>query len=327
MSQIDPPGAALPVIDVSGLSSRDPAARAAVVEAIHRACLDNGFFYIRDHGIPSGLMDAVFAETRAFFDQPEAAKAEVAKTNSFCNRGWEPLRAQALEPGAPPDLKENFYLGRELPLEHPAVVARKFNHGPNQWPAGMPGFRPAMRAYYEAMLDLSERVMGALATALHLPAERHAEFLREPMATLRLLHYPPQPPDAEAGQKGVGAHTDFGVLTFLLQDGNGGLQVQDPKTGAWLDVAPIPGTYVVNLGDTLARWTNDRYRSTLHRVINVSGRERYSVPFFFNGNPDFLVECLPDCLKPEEAPRYKPNTVVGHMQEMYARSYDPIRAR
>lgn len=325
MSQMDPPGASLPIIDVSGLSSRDAAERGSVVQAIHGACLDNGFFYIRDHGIPQGLIDAVFAESRAFFDQPEPLKQEVAKTNSFCNRGWEPLKAQALEPGAPPDLKENFYLGRDLPLDHPAVVARKFNHGPNQWPAGMLGFRPTMRAYYEAMLDLSERIMGALAIALNLSAGQQEAFLREPMATLRLLHYPPQPPDAEAGQKGVGAHTDFGVLTFLLQDGNGGLQVEDPKTGAWFDVLPIPGTYVVNLGDTLARWTNDRYRSTLHRVINTSGRERYSIPFFFNGNPDFLVECLPGCLAPGETARYKPNTVAGHMREMYSRSYDAVR--
>ncbi len=321
MTHHAPTGAALPVIDVGGLSSRDPAARDAVVRAIDAACTTRGFFYVANHGIAPGLVDAVFEETRAFFDLPEATKQEVAKTRSFCNRGWEPLRAQALEPGTPPDLKENFYLGRELPMDHPAVMARKFNHGPNQWPPGMLGFRPTMRAYYEAMLDLSERVMGALATALHLPDAAFAAFMQEPMATLRLLHYPPQPPDAEEGQKGVGAHTDFGVLTFLLQDQNGGLQVQDPSSGAWLDVMPIPGTYVVNLGDTLARWTNDRYRSTLHRVINRSGRRRYSVPFFFNGNPDFVVECLPGCLAPGEAPRHRPNTVAGHMREMYARSY------
>jgi isopenicillin N synthase-like dioxygenase len=315
------PGAALPIIDVSGLSSREESDRHAVASAIHAACIDRGFFYIKGHGIPAGLIDAVFAETRAFFDQPEALKREVAKTNSFCNRGWEPLRAQALEPGTPPDLKENFYLGRDLPLHHPSVVARKFNHGPNQWPAGMLSFRPTMRAYYEAMLDLSERVMAALAIALDLPPGYLDTFHEAPMATLRLLHYPPQPPDALAGQKGVGAHTDFGVLTFLLQDENGGLQVQDQGSGTWLDVTPIPGTYVVNLGDTIARWTNDRYRSTRHRVINTSGRRRYSIPFFFNGNPDYLVECLPGCLAAGESPRYRPNTVAGHMREMYERSY------
>jgi len=321
MTAIAAPGASLPVIDVSGLSAVDPAGRAAVVRAMDAACRAHGFFYIAGHGIPSGLVEAVFEETRNLFDLPEASKQAVAKTRSFCNRGWEPLRAQALEPGTPPDLKENFYLGRDLPLDHPAVVARKFNHGPNQWPPGMLGFRPTMRAYYEAMLDLSERVMSALAMALDLSEEELATFMREPMATLRLLHYPPQPPDAQDGQKGVGAHTDFGVLTFLLQDSNGGLQVRDVNTGAWLDVMPIPGTYVVNLGDTIARWTNDRYRSTLHRVINRSGRRRYSVPFFFSGNPDFMVTCLPGCLAPGETPRYAPNTVAGHMREMYARSY------
>lgn len=308
------------MIDLAGLSSRHLAERQAVADAMRAACLAHGFFYASGHGIPAGLVAAVMDETRAFFDLPEAEKQEVAKARSSCNRGWEPLRAQALEPGTPPDLKENFYLGRELPPDHPAVLAGTFNHGPNQWPAGMLGFRPTMRAYYEAMLDLSERVMRGLALSLALDEAFFDAFCREPMATLRLLHYPPQPLDAAPGQKGVGAHTDFGVLTFLLQDDNGGLQVRR-EDGTWMDAPPLAGTYVVNLGDTIARWTNDRYRSTLHRVINRSGKRRHSVPFFSNGNAAHVVECLPGCLAPGEAPRYRPDTVAGHMKAMYERSY------
>jgi isopenicillin N synthase-like dioxygenase len=143
------------------------------------------------------------------------------------------------------------------------------------------------------------------------------------MATLRLLHYPPQPPNPLPNEKGCGAHTDFGGLTTLLQDDAGGLQVWDEAEG-WIAAPPLPGTYVVNLGDMIARWTNGRYRSTLHRVINRSGRERYSIPFFHGGNPDYVVSCLPGCCSEEDPPRYAPTTVAGHMREMYRRSYDRI---
>lgn len=313
--------ASLPVIEVGGLSASDPAQRRAVGAMLKAACLDKGFFYVTGHGIPAGLIAAVFDEAKRFFDQPAAAKAAVDKAHSFCNRGYEPLRAQTLEAGAPPDLKESFYIGPELSLDDPRVAARRFNRGPNLWPTDMPGFRPAMQAYFAAMLDLGERLMRGLALSLDLPEDHFATFSHDPLATLRLLHYPPQPANAAPGEKGAGAHTDFGGLTLLLQDTVGGLQVQDIATGKWVHAAPIPGTFVVNLGDMIARWTNDRYRSTLHRVVNASGRERYSVPFFFVGNPDHAVACLPNCLAPGETAKYPATTVEGHLQEMYRRTY------
>lgn len=140
------------------------------------------------------------------------------------------------------------------------------------------------------------------------------------MMTLRLLHYPPARPE-EPDEMGAGAHTDFGGLTILLQDDNGGLQVRDPHGKGWIEAPPIPGAYVVNLGDMIARWTNDRYVSTLHRVINRSGNERYSIPFFYTGNPDTMVECLPTCLAEGETPKYPPVTTLEHLRAMYARTY------
>lgn len=314
-------GSSLPVIAVGGLSSSDPARRRAVGAELRAACLDKGFFYVAEHGIPAGLIDAVFAEAKRFFDQPMDAKAAVDKARSFCNRGYEPLRAQTLEAGAPPDLKESFYIGPELALDDPRVAARRFNRGPNLWPADMPGFRPTMQAYFAAMLDLGERLMRGIALSLDLPEDHFAAFSRDPLATLRLLHYPPQPADAAPGEKGAGAHTDFGGLTLLLQDSVGGLQVQDSGSHRWIHADPIPGTFIINLGDMIARWTNDRYRSTVHRVVNASGRERYSVPFFFVGNPDHEVSCLPNCLGPGEGAKYPATTVEGHLQEMYRRTY------
>jgi isopenicillin N synthase-like dioxygenase len=312
---------ALPIIDIGGLSSHSLTDRKAVAERLRDACLDNGFFYIVNHGVPEDLIDALFAETRRFFDSSTATKSAVDKSLSFCQRGFEPMRAQTLEAGAPPDLKESFYIGPELSLDDPRVVARRFNHGPNLWPVGMPSFRPVTEAYFKTMLGLSQKLMTGLALALYLDEDYFAAYCNNPHATLRLLHYPPQPANAAPGEKGAGAHSDFGGITLLLQDEVGGLQVQGRTAGEWLHATPIPGAFVVNLGDMIARWTNDRFRSTVHRVVNVSGRERYSVPFFFSGNPDQVVECLPSCLDSGEAPKYPRTTVEGHLREMYRRTY------
>lgn len=310
----------LPVIDVSGLSASDPGTRAAVGRALRDACLDKGFFYVTGHGVPQGLIDAVFAENKAFFDLPLDAKMKTDKAQSFCNRGYEPMRGQALDPNAPADLKEGFYIGPEMALNDPRVIARRFNRGPNQWPQDLPGFRAVMRAYFAAMQDLGERLMRGMALSLDLPEDHFADFCTDPLITLRLLHYPPQPEGAAENEMGAGAHTDFGGLTLLLQDEVGGLQVQD-ASGEWIHAQPVPGAFVVNLGDMIARWTNGRYRSTLHRVVNASGRERYSVPFFYTGNPDVLVESL-DRTAPA---KYPPITVEDHLRSMYDKTYSAAK--
>lgn len=310
----------LPVISVAGLSAPSRAARGQVGAALHAACRDMGFFYCVDHGIPADLIAAVFAQSRAFFALPEAEKEALNKNRSTCNRGYEPLRDQTLEPGAPPDLKEGFYIGPEKSADDPAVRAGRFNQGPNQWPRDMPEFHRVMMEYSAAMTELGERLMRGIALSLGLDENYFATFCHDPLTTLRLLHYPPQPAQSPPGQKGAGAHTDFGGLTLLLQDDSGGLQVRAPD-GTWLDAMPIPGSFVVNLGDMISRWTNNRYRSTLHRVINTSGHERYSVPFFHTGNPDQVVACLPGCLEPGESPLWPPVTVEDHLRTMYDRTY------
>ncbi len=307
----------LPVIDISGLSASDPAARRAVGDALREACLEHGFFYCTGHGIPQGLIEAVMLQTRALFALPDEAKAAVNKAKSVCNRGYEELGGQTLQPGAAPDRKEGYYIGEEIGEGDPRLG--RFNHGPNQWPSDLPGFQPAMSAYFAALSTLGAALMRGMALSLELPEDSFDGFTRRPLATLRLLHYPPTLPE-NPDALGAGAHTDFGGLTILLQDEVGGLQVRDAE-GGWIEAPPVPGAYVVNLGDMIARWTNDRYRSTLHRVINRSGRERYSVPFFYSGNPDYEVRCIPTCLGAGESPRYAPTTVEGHLRAMYERTY------
>jgi isopenicillin N synthase-like dioxygenase len=196
-----------------------------------------------------------------------------------------------------------------------------FNHGANQWPAERPSFRPVMLDYLDVMVDLSARLMRGIALSLDLPEDFFADFCSDAMVTVRLLHYPPQPAQARPGQKGAGAHTDFGGLTLLRQDNVGGLQVWDHRADGWIHADPVPGSFVVNLGDMIARWTNGRYRSTVHRVVNASGRERYSVPFFFSGNFAHKVECIPTCLPPGQSAKYPPTTVEGHMRAMYRKTY------
>jgi isopenicillin N synthase-like dioxygenase len=313
------PGAALPVISLAGMRSTDTAARAAVGARLERACANSGFFYLIDHGVAPALMAAVFRESRRFFELPLEQKLALDRSKSFCNRGYEPLRDQALEFGTPPDVKEGFYLGVDLPQSDPRVAARTFGFGPNQWPA-LPGWRETMEAYARAMIDLGALLLRAIALSLRLPEEYFAAYCDDPVAVLRLLRYPPQAANPRPDEKGCGAHTDFGAVTFLLQDDAGGLQVWDEREG-WIHAAPMDGAYVVNLGDMMARWTNDRYRSTRHRVVNFSGRERYSVPFFYDGRADYVISCLPGCLEPGEQPKYPPTTPVAHLEQRIRESY------
>ena len=320
MSIINESGASLPVIDLSLLAGTDQQ-RQQLARLLADVCLHTGFFYVSHHGISETLISRVFKESQALFNLPDAEKEAINKSLSKANRGYEPLKGQTLEPGSPPDLKEGFYIGQELDDSDPRVMAGRFNQGSNQWPHTLPAFRNTMMEYFEALNALSGRIMEALTLSLGLGHDFFEDFCQQPISTLRLLHYPPQPPNPAPGEKGCGAHTDFGGITVLLLDDKPGLQVWDVKGDRWINADPVPGTFVVNLGDMIARWTNDRYRSTLHRVVNTSGAERYSVPFFFSGNPDHEVSCLPTCLAEGDQPHYPSTTVEAHLMDMYRRTY------
>ena len=305
----------LPIIDLS----HGDAATALAVDA---ACRAHGFFYVTGHGIPAPVIDAAFAASKRFFALDDAVKARWHIDRSGLKRGFDPIGWQVLDPGQPADLKESFYTGVERTADDPLVRAGTPNHGPNQWPdeATAPGFRAAVQAYDAAVRALAQRLMRLVALGLGLRGEHFERFMQDPMPVLRLLHYPPQRAAVEPGQIGCGAHTDWGGITLLAQDDAGGLQVQ-ARGGEWTAAAPIAGSFVVNLGDLMARWTNDRYRSTLHRVINRhAGCDRYSIAYFFDIDHHAEVSALPGCFDAADPPRYAPITAGEHVVEMYRRT-------
>ncbi|BCR86035.1 isopenicillin N synthase family dioxygenase [Aspergillus chevalieri] len=314
-----------PVLDFSPFYGEDSAAKAKLVESIKGCCLYNGFFQIIGHRVPIELQQAVMRCTKRFFEMPLEQKLKIDKNNNTFNRGYELLRSQMLEAGTGPELKEGLYIGEEIPEDHPYFIQRKLNSGPNQWPQTIEDpeeFQRTSMKYYRAVFDLAKDVLGVLALTLGVDATYFDPLTDGAVATMRFLHYPAQTKDAdEKLNRGIGAHTDFGCVTLLLQDEVDGLQVLDVPTGEWLDIQPVPGAYVVNLGNLFMRMANDKYKSNTHRVINKSGRERYSIPFFFSGNPDYLCECLPNCREQQEAPKYGPITVEQAVTAAYKESY------
>ena len=194
---------ALPIIDISSLREGSADARRAVGREIRTACLDLGFMYIVGHGVDPALRAEVFAQSAAFFALPDDRKYAIDMKLSPHNRGYEPLGGQTLEDGAPPDLKEGFYIGEEIPPDHPRLQDDSFNLGPNQWPDGLPGFESTMMTYYAEMLDLGEILMRGIALSLELEENYFADFCRDPLTALKLLHYPPQPANPDPGEKGL----------------------------------------------------------------------------------------------------------------------------
>ncbi|EXJ78901.1 hypothetical protein A1O3_08401 [Capronia epimyces CBS 606.96] len=318
-------GAAPPVLDFSPFYGNDKQALAKLVEEVRQCCLHNGFFQIVGHRVPAELQQAVFTQVKKFFDLPLESKEKISRETNSWYRGYERVGSQIFEDGTAPDLKEGLYLGEDIPKDHPYFIHKKLNSGPNLWPEDLDdveAFKSISMQYYWTVLELARDVLSVIAQTLGLDASFFNEFTKDAVATVRCLHYPPQPKDSdETISRGIGAHTDFGAITLLMQGDVDGLQVYDKTTNEWFDVEPVKGAYVVNLGNMFMRWSNDTYVSNLHRVINKSGKERYSVPFFLSGNPDYVIECLPNCRKESEDPKYPPITVQEAVGGNYNKTY------
>ena len=319
---------ALPIIDIGGADASH------IATAIHRACRETGFFYIVNHAVPAELIADQFTWSERFFALPIEEKMALAMHTSPSRVGYEPVGAQVLDSQddtaekAPPDLKESFYCGVDLPEDHPLLAKHWRGYGHNRWPASLPGFAEQTLALHRALQLAGDRVLSLLAQSLELAPGWFEPFYRDANASLRLIKYPPHPTAARANQLGAGTHTDWGGVTLLAQDDVGGLEVQN-VAGNWIAAPPIAGALVVNLGDLMARWTNGVYRSNFHRVRNNStARDRFSLAYFYGPRPDAVIAPIATCVSDDLPQRFEPCTADDHMQEMFRRSYgySPVAA-
>ena len=320
----------IPMLDLTAFLQNAPGALEALGAALRHALEQVGFYYICGHGIPQDLIDEVFAACARFHAQPFAAKMAL-RANEH-NVGYMPVNgyvstSSRVEPATRPNLVEAFFVKRDLPPDHPDVLAQIRYRCTNQWPAPehLPGFHDTVVAYCQAMERLCKRLLPAYAVALDVPPPYFDEAFREPQYALRLSHYPPAE-SGEDAQYGVAPHTDSSFLTMLAQSALPGLSIRTPA-GTWFDAPVIPGTILVNSGDMLRRRTNHRCLSTPHRVINRNAhRDRYAIPFFFDATYNYPMACLPTCQGPDNPPRYAPITYQDYMV-WFARQYDHVRAK
>ena len=292
----------IPVIDVSKLRSGTPETAHAVALEIRQAAEEVGFFYILNHGIPEAVIKQAYYVAKEFFNLPKELKDSV-KINTN-HHGYLSVGEAKMAEAERVDLKESFVWGLDLPDEHSSVTMENPFLGRNQWPDEMPEFKRSVYPFFEAGLQCGRDMMRAFALAMELPEDSFLKATNEPIARSSIIRYPPQPEDLGVEQFGVAPHTDYGCLTLLWQDQVGGLEVQT-REGEWVTAHPIENTLVVNVGDLLTRWTNERFKSTTHRVVNRKGQERYSMVIAWDPNFDTVVDPSVVC-KNGTQPLYPP---------------------
>jgi isopenicillin N synthase-like dioxygenase len=317
----------VPIIDIS----RD---RDAVGAELDEVCRTVGFFQITGHGIDDGVAERAWTAATRFFDLPLGDKLSVTRPAADYPYGYIPVAGESLSQSmasiAPPDLKEVFNIGPvTAPVHEMTDPDEAFVYSPNLWPQALPELREAWTAYYAAMRDLGSRLMSLFARGLGLPPGFFDGKIDQHPDALRAINYPERDDLPLPGQLRAGAHTDYGTLTILRQDAVGGLEVLD-LNGNWACVESVPGAFVINIGDLMARWTNDKWHSTLHRVVDPPGEapdqvrtgraRRQSMPYFQNANWSAEIACLPTCVAPGEAPRYAPVLAGPHLMDKFRKS-------
>ena len=302
----------IPVLDVGPFLAGEPGALTRLGQEVRWALEDIGFFFIKNHGVPQTLIDRVFAENARFHALPLERKLTV-KVNSkgigYMPPGLQQPKYNTNEPPRKPDIGEAFFIGREA-REHTdaASVPEPIYQGGNQWPQELPGFRETLVEYFDAMESLSLRLLPVYATALGLREDFFAPAFvhSRPLGILRVSHYPGT--QCDENQFNASPHIDGDFITILAQSEVPGLELRTPEK-KWIQAPALPGTLLVNAGEILRLWSNGRFRATLHRVINQSGRDRYAIPFFYSPSPDTLIECVETCCDTEHPPQYRPVTV------------------
>jgi len=329
-----------PVVDISPFTKAVPGdalgpgkasqTKKDLARRVDQVCRETGFLAIVGHGVPEEILSGAWNAARKFFDLPMEKKLEAKMPYAGYPYGYSPLLAETLAKSlgeeTPPDLKESFSIG---PLEYRPHTGKEpdadFRFAENIWPKEPAEFREAWSAYYRAMSGLAARIMRIFALALDLPEEFFDGMIDDPISAMRALNYPHPTVAPKPGQLRAGAHSDYGSLTILLAEAApGGLEIQTPD-GRWQAVPVVPGAFVVNIGDLMARWTNDRWVSTLHRVVNpptdaTGSTRRQSIAFFHQPNWDAEIRCIPTCLAPGEKAKYPPVGSGAHLMEKFHRT-------
>jgi len=316
----------IPIIDVSGVLSGDPGALESCARQLRYAYEDVGFWFLKGHSVPQALIDKVFAEVARFHAQPLEEKLKL-KINEH-NIGYLAMRAATtrhsdVSTGNLPNLNEAFFVKRDLPLDHPDVIANKRFRGATQWPAALPGFRETIVAYCDAMERLSLSILPIYAVALDLPADYFTPAFQEPQYQLRMSHYP-HTPELQQNEYGLAPHADTSFMTLLAPNKIPGLSLRT-ASNRWIDAPAVEGAFLVNSGQMLNQWSNGRFRATPHRVTNTSGGDRYAIPFFFDCNIDYEMVCLPTCTGPGNPPKFAPTTYMNFVTAYQMKNYDHVR--
>ena len=321
----DPRAAAgqIPVIDYGPYFADTPGALERVAAEVAHACENIGFFYALNHGVPDELIDRAFAASRRFHAMPLEQKLALKLNEN--NIGYLPINASVqgastVHKATKPNQNESFFVSHDRGPEHPDVVAGKPLRGRNQWPSALPDIRADMMAYFEVLGAMCARMLPPFAVALGLPGDFFAPFFAdEAHAVVRFLHYPPQE-TIEDNTFGQAPHTDNSFMTALARTDVPGLAVRLPS-GEWFAPPVIPGTFLINLGNIMRRWSNDRFLSTPHGVLNESGTNRYSIAYFYSPNPNAVIECVPTCVTADNPPRYPPALYRDLVLEFYRANY------
>lgn len=316
----------IPVLDVGPFLAGESGALERLAVELRRASETVGFYFIRNHGVEQALIDAVFAEARRFHDQTLDVKTALKVDENMVGYmavGASTTRSSTLTTGNKPNQVEAFFIRRPFPPGDPE--ATKPFRGVNKWPADLPGFKETTLRYWTTMEQLVKRLLPVYAVALDLAPDFFERAFEKPMCSLRLSHYPPRDGYGES-EYGLAPHTDSSFVTLLAQNKVQGLQIRTTD-GTWIDAPPVEGSFIVNTGDMLNRWSNGRFLSTPHRAYNRTGGDRYAIPFFAHPDYEFVMDCLPSCTGPGNPPRYPRQTPVEYMTWFAGRNYDAVREK
>ncbi len=305
----------IPVLDISDYMAGKPGARERLGAELREISETIGFFYLTGHGVPLSLFDEVFGQSRRFHELPAETRGKMPKKSPDIPLGYESWEEKAARPGEPPaNLSSSYLLYIERGPDNPHIDPADPYRRANAWPEDLPGFREKVLEYYNAVEKVGLAMMPIWAAALDLPADYFAQYFKNPWLATSLIYYPPMETD-KSRPYGIKPHTDNTIMTILAQADVPGLAVQMPS-GHWRVADIKPGAFMVNTGNSLSRWTNGRFLSTKHTVVNTSGKARYSIPVFFGSDLDTVIDVLPCCTSAEEPAKYPPIT-YRELQDWY----------